>query len=147
MVNSIACSSGGPGFISQHAHGSSQTFIALVAGRLMSLSEHQTCNKCTDMHAGKIHIHIKFLLVFLRETSVSQFVEHRPMLSLLLTDLTENYAATSRCTSVLPQDSLSYNLYSEDPLCPLKGPAMNLPLPWWLKDLKMPINPATKIVP
>lgn len=47
--------------------------------------------------------HIKFLLVFfLRERSISQLVKHRPVLSLLLTDLTENSAATSRCTSVLP---------------------------------------------
>lgn len=67
MVNSIAYSSGGTGFSSQHTHGSSQTFITLVVGELMlasSLSEHQACNKCTDIHSGKIHIHIKFLLVF-----------------------------------------------------------------------------------
>lgn len=63
MVKRTSCSSIGPGFDSQHSHGSSQPSITPIPGNPMTCSglyRHQTSKQYIDIHAGQTLTHIKF---------------------------------------------------------------------------------------
>jgi hypothetical protein len=70
-VKSTGCSFRGPTFNSQHLHGSLQMSVTPVPGNSMlssGLCGYQYAWWCTDIHAGKTPIHIKYILFLKKET-------------------------------------------------------------------------------